>query len=36
MTIKEFKELVLEAEKKGEINENSEIFCFERRRSSNE
>ena len=28
MTIKEFKELVLEAEKKGEINENSEIFVL--------
>lgn len=26
MTIKEFKELVLEAEKKGEINADSEIF----------
>lgn len=29
MTIKEFKELVLEAEKKGEINENSEIFVLD-------
>ena len=28
MTIKEFKELVLEAEKNGEINENSEIFVL--------
>ena len=28
MTIKEFKELVLEAEKKGEINENSEVFVL--------
>ena len=28
MIIKEFKELVLEAEKKGEINENSEIFVL--------
>ena len=28
MTVKEFKELVLEAEKKGEINENSEIFVL--------
>ena len=28
MTIKEYKELVLEAEKKGEINENSEIFVL--------
>lgn len=28
MTIKEFKELVLEAEKKGKINENSEIFVL--------
>ena len=29
MTVKEFKELVLEAEKKGEINENSEIFVLD-------
>lgn len=29
MTIKEFKELVLEAEKKGEINENSEVFILD-------
>ena len=29
MTIKEFKELVLEAEKKGGINENSEIFVLD-------
>ena len=29
MTLKEFKELVLEAEKKGEINENSEIFVLD-------
>lgn len=28
MTIKEFKELILDAEKKGEINENSEIFVL--------
>lgn len=28
MTVKEFKELVLEAEKKGEINENSEVFVL--------
>lgn len=28
MTIKEFKELVLEAEKKGEINADSEIFVL--------
>lgn len=28
MTIKEFKELVLGAEKKGEINEDSEIFVL--------
>ena len=26
MTVKEFKKLVLEAEKNGEINENSEVF----------
>lgn len=36
MTIKAFKELVLEAEKKGGINENSEIFVLNERRSSNE
>ena len=29
MTVKEFKELILEAEKKGEINENSEIFVLD-------
>ena len=29
MTVKEFKELVLEAEKEGEINENSEIFVLD-------
>lgn len=29
VTIKEFKELVLEAEKKGEINEDSEIDFYE-------
>ena len=29
MTVKEFKELVLESEKKGEINENSEIFVLD-------
>lgn len=29
MTVKEFKELVLETEKKGEINENSEIFVLD-------
>ena len=28
MTVKEFKELVLEAEKNGEINENSEVFVL--------
>lgn len=28
MTVKEFKELVLEAEKSGEINENSEVFVL--------
>lgn len=28
MTLKEFKELVLEAEKNGEINENSEVFVL--------
>ena len=28
MTIKEFKELIAKAEKKGEINENSEIFVL--------
>ena len=28
MTIKEFKELVLEAEKNGEIDENSEVFVL--------
>lgn len=28
MTVKEFKELIAKAEKKGEINENSEIFVF--------
>ena len=28
MTLIEFKELVLEAEKKGEINENSEVFVL--------
>lgn len=28
MTLKEFKELILEAEKKGEINENSEVFIL--------
>lgn len=29
MTIKEFKELIARAEKKGEINENSEIFVLD-------
>lgn len=28
MTVKEFKKLVLEAEKNGEINENSEVFVL--------
>ena len=28
MTVKEFKELVLEAEKNGEIDENSEVFVL--------
>ena len=28
MTVKEFKELVLEAEKNGESNENSEVFVL--------
>ena len=28
MTVREFKELVLEAEKNGEINENSEVFVL--------
>ena len=28
MTVREFKELVLEAEKSGEINENSEVFVL--------
>lgn len=28
MTVKEFKELIVKAEKKGEINENSEIFVL--------
>ena len=28
MTVKEFKELVLEAEKNGEINEKSEVFVL--------
>lgn len=28
MTIKEFRELIAKAEKKGEINENSEIFVL--------
>lgn len=28
MTIKEFKELIAKAEKKGEINENSEVFVL--------
>ena len=28
MTVREFKKLVLEAEKSGEINENSEVFVL--------
>ena len=28
MTVREFKKLVLEAEKNGEINENSEVFVL--------
>lgn len=28
MTLKEFKELIVKAEKEGEINENSEIFVL--------
>ena len=28
MTVKEFKELIVQAEKNGEINENSEVFVL--------